>query len=71
VLHLSNHDPAGFLIKSLIIPAGIQVRKLGRKPVVLPQEDGLGDGQIGVLIRTSVTFDSISILVYMVLQSIL
>ena len=47
VLGLGNHDGAGLLVQTLVIPFRVDLGQLAGHPVVLPQEQGVGGGQPG------------------------
>lgn len=52
VLHLSGQNSSGLLIETLITPSGIQTGQFSRQSVVFTQENGMGHGQIWVLIHS-------------------
>lgn len=55
VLHLADEDPPRLLVQPLVVPVRVDVGQLGHEPVVLAQEDGVRDGQAGLLAVTRIT----------------
>jgi hypothetical protein len=46
VLHLSNRNAPGLLLKTLVIPKRVQVGELRHKSVVFTHENGVRDSQV-------------------------
>ena len=61
-LHLSNLNPSGLLVKSLVLPVRVEVGQLLGDPVVLPHPDGVVDRQAGLLVGPRVTLARIMVI---------
>lgn len=55
VLELGDQYSPGFLVQGFVVPVRVDVRQDGGDAVVLSEEDDLQNGQLRVLVGSSVT----------------
>ena len=53
-LVLSNEDPPGLLVESLVLPVGVEAGQLGRQSVVFSQPNCVEHSQADLLVNSGV-----------------